>query len=138
MGYYDEYRSKWKMQKKDKNIVIRNVAKYLTTLWQSELSSVEILTEDQICTKIKGVLIPIEKKISSQKFSRARSGFDLNFIKKEKNNARYTFDISKQKSTTKKRKADEMVCKIAYQFLKYLYLLPCLICTLRSDLKGTL
>ena len=113
MGFYDECRSNsYHMQKKDKNSVIRNVARYLITFWKSKFSSVETKTEDQIFTKIKEVLIPIEKKIASQKFSRARSNFDIKFIEKEKKNTAFIFDISVNKSASgRKRKSAEMESK---------------------------
>ena len=55
MGYYDEYRrTSWNMQKTDKIKVIRNVAKYLISFWQSQFPSEQTKTEAQLITKIKG------------------------------------------------------------------------------------
>ena len=55
MGFYDEYRrTSWNMQKADKSKVIRNVAEYLISFWQSQFPSEETKTEAQLVTKIKG------------------------------------------------------------------------------------
>ena len=55
MGYYDEYRrTSWIMQKTDKSKVIRSVANYLISFWQSHFPSEETKTEAQLITKIKG------------------------------------------------------------------------------------
>ena len=55
MGFYDEYRHiSWNMQKTDKRQVIRNVAKYLISFWQSQFPSEVTKTEAQLFTKIQG------------------------------------------------------------------------------------
>ena len=55
MGFYDEYRhTSWIMQKTDKREVIRIVAKYLISFWQSQFPSEKTKTEAQLFTKIKG------------------------------------------------------------------------------------
>ena len=85
---------------------------------------------------IKDVITPVEKLIANQTFTKARTNFDLKFIEKQKQNSSHIFDmsitkkrkadVSNQKSTTKKQKADEMVCKFYSRlFFKYLYLLSC-------------
>ena len=55
MGFYDEYRhTSWIMQKTDKREVIKIVAKYLISFWQSQFPSEKTKTEAQLFTKIKG------------------------------------------------------------------------------------